>query len=113
LSTDGPSLALVRDPDSAAAEAYRFLRTALQSAGEGRPRTLVVASAERDKGLDTAAIAANLAVAFARSGVATLLVDAEVRRPTLHEIFALDNSRGLTDCLSQPTDAPCGQATSV
>ena len=114
MTADGPPLILVREPDSPAAEAFRFLRTALLSAGERQMRSLLVVGAERDRSLDVSTIAGNLAVTFARSGLNTLLVDAGLRRPRLHAIFALDNSHGLTDYLAETNDpTPPAQTTSV
>jgi protein-tyrosine kinase len=82
-------------PKSAAAEAYRTLRTNIQFAGLDRPcKTIVVTSATPAEGKTTTA--ANFAAVCAQSGSRVLLVDGDLRKPTLHRIFGLDNQRGLT-----------------
>jgi len=85
-------------PDDLAVEAYRTLRTNLQFLGLDRPlRIIQVTSAAPGEGKTTTA--SNLAVALARAGLRVSLVDADLRRPRLHEVFAVDGSRGLTDAL--------------
>lgn len=82
-------------PKSAAAEAYRTLRTNIQFAGLDRPcKTIVVTSAAPSEGKTTTA--ANFSAVCAQSGSRVLLVDGDLRKPTLHRIFGLDNQRGLT-----------------
>lgn len=93
-----------RMPSALIVENYRALRTNLQlSSGtlsrslEGSPmRTLVITSADRIEGKSTTA--ANLAVVMAQSGLTTVLVDADLRRPVLHRKFSL-TSVGLTEAL--------------
>jgi capsular exopolysaccharide synthesis family protein len=84
--------------NSSAGEAYRKLRTNLvflRSADQ--LKTLVVTSASSGEGKTTTA--ANLAVAFARHGRNVLLVDCDLRRPRLHEIFSTEKSPGFIDLL--------------
>src|SRR5947209_2374289 len=93
----GTPTALVTEtaPKSAAAEAYRTLRTNIQFAGLDRPcKTIVITSATPGEGKTTTA--ANFAAVCAQSGSRVLLVDGDLRKPTLHRIFGLDNQRGLT-----------------
>jgi len=93
----GTPTALVTEtaPKSAAAEAYRTLRTNIQFAGLDRPcKTIVITSAAPAEGKTTTA--ANFAAVCAQSGSRVLLVDGDLRKPTLHRIFGLDNQRGLT-----------------
>lgn len=86
------------DPKSPVAEAYRVLRTNLNFAALDRPfKTLLVTSPGPEEGKSTTI--ANLAVVMAQSGVSTLLVDCDLRKPVLHKIFQLDNARGLTNLL--------------
>jgi succinoglycan biosynthesis transport protein ExoP len=93
-----------RLPSALAVESYRALRTNLQlSSGtlsrssEGKPtRTLVVTSSDRLEGKSTTA--SNLAVVMAQSGLSTILVDADLRRPVLHQKFDL-TTVGLTEAL--------------
>ena len=74
------------------------MRTNLQFAGGDRPvRTLVVTGVGPDEGKST--VAANLAVTLALAGTRTLLVGADLRRPTLHTMFDVPPQRGLTEVL--------------
>ena len=74
--------------NSANAEAYRILRTNIGFSGIDKPlHTLVVTSAFPNDGKST--IAANLAIFMAKAGKNTLLVDADLRRPSLQEKFGL------------------------
>jgi succinoglycan biosynthesis transport protein ExoP len=83
-------------PRSPAAEAFRTIRTNIEFAGLDKPfRTVVVTSSAPGEGKTV--VASNLAVAFAQSGRRTILVDADLRRPGVHEMFSLTNARGLTD----------------
>lgn len=87
-----------RDPQAAASEAYRVLRTNLQFAGVDQPlRSVLITSATPGEGKSTTA--ANLAVAFAQSGMEVCLLDADLRRPTIHKLFGVENWRGLTSAL--------------
>lgn len=89
-------LATLLYPRSPAAEAFRALRTNLEFASlDQRLRSLVVTSSVPHEGKTV--VAANLAVAFAQSGRRVVLVDADLRRPGVQEIFGLRNERGLTD----------------
>jgi len=88
-------LITLRDPRSPAAEAYRTLRTNLTFTALDRPlETLLIAAAA--PGDDSATVLANLAVTMAQGEKRTVVVDADLRRPTLHEIFGVPNARGLT-----------------
>lgn len=93
-----PDLVTLTAPRSAAAEAYRTLRTNVQLSSIDKPvRALLVTSASADEGKSTTL--ANLAVAFAQAGLRVVLVDSDLRRPSLHTIFGVDNERGLTTML--------------
>ena len=90
-----PNLVTLTNPQGAAAEAYRTLRTNLTFAALDRPlETLLVTSAAA--GEDKSTVLANLAVAMAQSERRTILVDADLRHPSLHEVFGVSNERGLT-----------------
>jgi len=90
-----PDLITLINPRSPAAEAYRTLRTNLTFAALDKPiETLVVTSAAPGEGKST--VLANLAVTMAQGERRTILVDADLRRPGLHEIFGIVNDRGLT-----------------
>ena len=85
-------------PRSAAAEAYRTLRTNLQFSALDRDlRCILVTSPTAGDGKTT--VAANLAVALAESGKRVLLIDCDLRRPGLHAVFGLPRSPGLTEAL--------------
>ena len=85
-------------PSSAAAESFRALRTNLQYAGfEGRPRTIVLASATAGEGTST--VAANLAVSLAEVGSSVVVVDADLRSSSLSSLFGLGSAKGLSDVL--------------
>ncbi len=108
-----PDLITLTDPRSPAAEAYRTLRTNLTFAGLDKPiETLVVTSPAPGEGKSTTL--ANLAVTMAQGERRTILVDADLRRPSLHEIFEVPNSQGLTtmfvdqDALKEPPLAETG-----
>jgi non-specific protein-tyrosine kinase len=88
-------LITVSEPRSPISEAYRTLRTNLDFAGLDRTlQTLVVTSAGVGEGKSTTL--ANLAVVTAQAGQKVILVDADLRRPSLHGIFGLANDFGLT-----------------
>ncbi len=91
-------LAAILYPHSRAAEAYRALRANVEFASVDAPvRTLLVTSAAPREGKTVTA--SNLAAVFAQAGRTVLLVDADLRRPGVHTIFRLPNSRGLTTML--------------
>jgi len=90
------SIITLTDPTSPAAEAYRTLRVNLDFASvDERLRTLLVTSSGPGEGKSTAI--ANLAVAMADGDRVIILVDADLRRPSQHELFGLSNERGLSD----------------
>jgi succinoglycan biosynthesis transport protein ExoP len=81
-------------------EAFRRLRTHIFTLDQGMPlQTLLVTSAEPREGKST--IVANLALAIAQSGRKVIVVDGDLRRPTLHRIFDLSNEIGLSSILKQ------------
>src|SRR5947209_287572 len=86
-ATPGPeTLVTLIDPRSQVAEAYRTLRTNVQFSSLEKPvRTLLLTSAR--PGEDKSVAVANLAVTFAQVGSRVILVDADLRRPSLHSIF--------------------------
>jgi capsular exopolysaccharide synthesis family protein len=112
LGADVPVLAVVpnvasRDnrpiaisaPLTLAVEPYRNLRTNVQFLGlERKVRSIQVTSTRPGEGKSTTA--ANLAVVLAQSGANVVLVDADLRKPGLHRLFAIDGSNGLTNNLA-------------
>jgi capsular exopolysaccharide synthesis family protein len=88
-------LITVADPRSPVSEAYRTLRTNLDFSSLDKPiKTMLVTSAGPEEGKST--VLANLAVTTAQTGRKVILVDCDLRRPSLHDIFDLKNDRGLT-----------------
>jgi polysaccharide biosynthesis transport protein len=86
------------DPTSPGAEAYRILRTSIQFLGiEHQTKLIQVTSANAQEGKTTTL--SNLAVAFASSGLRTVVVCCDLRRPRLHQFFGLDNAVGFTSVL--------------
>jgi len=101
-------------PKSSIAEGYRVLRTNIQFAALDNPATsLMVTSSGPQEGKSTTL--ANLGVVIAQGGKRTLLVDTDLRRPTLHKLFGLPNKNGVTNLLlaEQPDIAAAAQATDV
>lgn len=93
-----PSMASA-DLRSPFSEAYRSVRTALQfSTPHGLPRTLLITSAGPGEGKTTTA--AELARNIAQLGRRVVLVDADLRSPSLHKIFAKGNGVGLSSVLA-------------
>lgn len=80
-------------------EPFHMLATNLRLGTEAFPRLLVITSASPGEGKST--IAANLAIALARDRIRVLLVDADLRRPTLHKAFGRQRTPGLSDVLVQ------------
>jgi len=88
------------NPKSPISEQYRTIRTNIQfSMIDKRLRTLVCTSAMPGEGKSTTI--SNLAVTFAQQGKRTLLVDADLRRPTLHHLMEVNNQVGLTSLLTK------------
>jgi non-specific protein-tyrosine kinase len=91
-------LITLTDPRSPVSEAYRTLRTNLSFYSVDDPiRSLVVTSSASDDGKSI--VAANLAVTMAQSGRKTILVESDLRRPTLHDLFGLEAEPGLTNVI--------------
>jgi polysaccharide biosynthesis transport protein len=99
--------------ESSHAEAYRVLRTnILFSRKDDNLNTLVVVSAGMGEGKSTTVL--NLATVFAQAGQRTLVVDSDLRRPTLHKLLRLNNDSGLINyLLKQSTLDQVIQNTSV
>jgi capsular exopolysaccharide synthesis family protein len=86
------------EPASAAAEAYRTLRTRVaRLAAQLDITSVIVVSPNMGEGKSTTA--ANLAIALAESGSDVLLVSADLRRPRVHQFFGLPNKSGLANIL--------------
>jgi succinoglycan biosynthesis transport protein ExoP len=96
---DNPELLLNTPANSALSEAYRRLRTSVLLSTAGHPpRTLLITSALQGEGKTT--VATNIAISLAQTGAKVLLIDADMRRPRIHEHFSVPNTGGLSTCLS-------------
>lgn len=88
----------LRDHRSPISEAYRSLRTSLQfSTPEGLPTSLLLTSSMPSEGKSTTAI--GIADTFGKMGMKVLLIDADLRKSSLHKRLGLRNERGLTNYL--------------
>jgi capsular exopolysaccharide synthesis family protein len=93
------------DPRSHISEACRSLCTALQFATEsGLPKTLLISSSAPGEGKSTTAIV--IAKHFATMGLKVLLVDGDLRKPSLHVRLGLRNGTGLTNLLTGALSPP-------
>jgi polysaccharide biosynthesis transport protein len=98
-SRSNSALLLDLDQRSPLAEAYRRLRTSVLLSSPGRaPKTLVITSCVPSEGKSTTAI--NLAVSLAQTGARVLVIDGDMRRPTVHSSFGIENRSGLSNILS-------------
>jgi len=89
-------LITVAKPRMPVSEAFRSLRTNLQFSGIDTPlKTVLVTSASPSDGKSS--VLANLATVIAQSEKNVVVVDADMRRPTLHKLFKLSNRIGLSD----------------
>jgi non-specific protein-tyrosine kinase len=106
-------LIAIADPRSPAAEAYRTLRTNIMFSSLDKPLcTLLATSTAADEGKSTTV--ANLAVTMAQSEQRVILVDCDLRRPSLHTLFGLAQEPGLTTMiLDQGSGQPPLQRTQV
>ena len=92
---NGNKLISAAQPRSPITEEYRTLRTNVNFASvDHRLRCLLITSAEPGEGKST--IAANLAVVLAQSGLNTGIIDCDLRKPSIHTFFGLNNYIGLT-----------------
>lgn len=96
----GTSVVMAEAPSSSFSETFRQIRANIEFATATQTlETLLVSSANTSEGKST--VISNLAVAFAQAGKQVLLVDADLRRPTLHKIFKLaDRTPGLSNLLA-------------
>ncbi len=107
-----PALVVENQPNSLPAESFRSLRTSIMFSAPGQaPHTLLLTSAQPGEGKSVNA--ANLATVMAKADTAVLLVDADLRRPTQHQVFDLPREPGLSNFLVGEIDELPVVATSV
>jgi capsular exopolysaccharide synthesis family protein len=93
-----PTLCAVYHTKSSAAEAFRGVRTALYFSTRGEShRVIQITSPDQGDGKTT--LAANLAVALAQSQKRVILIDADLRRPSVHKLFGLSAAEGLASVI--------------
>jgi polysaccharide biosynthesis transport protein len=101
LERTRPQLPVRDTPRSAVSEAYRMLQANLKFlSSDNPPRVITMTSSVPQEGKSTTT--ANLALVLAEMGHKVLLVDADLRRPSQHQIWELPNSVGLTNILVEP-----------
>lgn len=99
---EGINLIAHNDLKNPATEAYRVIRTSIQFAQAGKElKTLAVTSCIPNEGKSMTA--ANLAVVLTQAGKSVLLIDCDMRNPTVHKNFNLSNKVGLSSCISMGT----------
>lgn len=88
------------NPKSRVSEQFRTLRTNIHfSSPDGDIRSLAITSASHSEGKSTTA--SNLAIVFAQEGKRVLFIDADMRKPTMHDTFKITNNRGLSNVLAR------------
>ncbi len=93
-----PHLLTLMMPFSPISEAYRLLRTALHfPRAQAPPRTVMITSPNPGEGKTTTAC--NLAIAFAQTGKKVLLIDGDLRKPNVHNLFNIEMKPGLAELL--------------
>ena len=90
-------------PQSLSAESYRSIRTSIKYSSVDNPiKTIVITSSNSSEGKST--VAGNLAFSLSQNGSRTLLIDCDLRKPSVHKKFLIPNDKGLTDVLFDKQD---------
>jgi capsular exopolysaccharide synthesis family protein len=93
----------LKEPQSVFAESYKVLRTAiLLSSAVTPPKNILVTSVSPGEGKTVTSV--NLAMTIAQASHSVLLVDSDLRKPRVHKIFGLHNSKGLSTYLAGASD---------
>lgn len=96
----GVKMITVTDPTSVDTEQFNTIRTNIKFSNVDKDyKTLMVTSSNISEGKST--VSANIATTFAKQGLHTLLVDSDLRRPTVNATFEIDNPQGLSNYLSE------------
>lgn len=96
-----PQLVTLQYPNSIISEQFRTIRSNLQFSENGMNlKTIGVTSSGPGEGKST--VSANLATVFADQKHRVLLIDADLRRPSIHRVFKKPNTKGLTSLLNNP-----------
>ena len=91
------------DQLSSVVEAYRMLRTSVLLSTAGKPpKTILFTSGQPGEGKTTTAI--NTAISLSQLGASVLLIDADLRRPTVHRVFKMNQPQGLSTYLSRQVE---------
>ena len=99
---EGLNLVTQNDPKNPAAEAYRVIRTSVQFAQAGKElKTIAITSCTPNGGKSMTV--ANLAIVLTQAGKSVLIMDCDMRNPTVHKNFNLSNKVGLSSCISMGT----------
>jgi capsular exopolysaccharide synthesis family protein len=94
------TLIVENNPKSPVSEAYRTLRTSIQfSSVDKKMQSILITSSSPGEGKST--VAANLALAMAEGGKKTILIDCDMRKPTIHKKFRISDINGLSNLLLQ------------
>ncbi|RVU84459.1 polysaccharide biosynthesis tyrosine autokinase [Leucothrix sargassi] len=96
------ALACKTAPDTQFAQAYRIFAANMKLQDHGADQVLLVTSAMGEEGKSTTA--SNLACAYAQMGMRVLLIDADLRLPSIHKKIGIQNTTGLSDYLGNETD---------
>ena len=99
---EGLNLVTQNDPKNPGAEAYRVIRTGIQFAQAGKElQTIALTSCTPNEGKSMTI--ANLAIVLTQAGKSVLIMDCDMRNPTVHKNFNLSNKVGLSSCISMGT----------
>jgi succinoglycan biosynthesis transport protein ExoP len=100
------------EPQSAFAESYKSLRTAiLLSSAVNPPKNILITSISPGEGKTVTSV--NLAMTIAQAAHKVLLVDGDLRKPRVHKVFGLDNSKGLSTYLAGASDTEIVRSSAV